>query len=124
MHKRLLITGAALAGFGVAIGAFGAHGLREILEANGRVATFETGVRYHMYHAIALLIVGILNKLQPNKLSATAGLLFFLGILFFSGSLYTMSITGINWLGAITPIGGVLFISGWTSLILYLIRNY
>ncbi len=124
MAKKILIIGATLAGLGVAIGAFGAHGLQDLLVANERVQTFETGVRYHMYHAIAILITGLLMKEVPKKLLNTIGYLFLGGILFFSGSLYTMSITGINWLGAITPIGGVLFITGWTLLVFYFIRNY
>lgn len=98
----------------VGIGAFGAHGLEPTLEANGRTETFETAVKYHFYHALAILALAIWLQIQPQLtfLKSVMGLLV-LGILIFSGSLYVLSLTGINWLGAITPIGGVAFIVGW-----------
>lgn len=98
----------------VGIGAFGAHGLEPTLEANGRTETFETAVKYHFYHALAILALAIWLQVQPQHgfLKSVMGLLA-LGILIFSGSLYVLSLTGINWLGAITPIGGVAFIAGW-----------
>ncbi|EMS33601.1 hypothetical protein C943_04480 [Mariniradius saccharolyticus AK6] len=98
----------------VGIGAFGAHGLEPTLEANGRTETFETAVKYHFYHSLAILALAIWLQVQPKHtfLKSVMGLLV-LGILIFSGSLYVLSLTGINWLGAITPIGGVAFIAGW-----------
>jgi uncharacterized membrane protein YgdD (TMEM256/DUF423 family) len=105
-------------GLAVILGAFGAHGLESILESNGRTETFETAVKYHFYHSLAILAVGIWQRLeQKNSFLQRAGILFAIGILIFSGSLYILSLTGITWLGAITPIGGVFFIIGWVFLI-------
>ncbi len=108
---------AALNGFiAVALGAFAAHGLKNSLTPD-LLSTFQTGVQYHMYHALALFGVGLLALHFPgNTLLRVSGYLFLLGILFFSGSLYTLSLTGVRWLGAITPIGGVLFLAGWATL--------
>jgi uncharacterized membrane protein YgdD (TMEM256/DUF423 family) len=121
--KTTLITGAIVAGLGVAIGAFGAHGLKEILAENNREATFELAVRYQFYHAFALLITGLLmNHFSPERLKYAA--LFFLGgILFFSGSLYVLSLTGLTLLGAVTPIGGVFFIVGWVLFVRSLLKK-
>ncbi|SMD44141.1 Uncharacterized membrane protein YgdD, TMEM256/DUF423 family [Aquiflexum balticum DSM 16537] len=106
-----------LGGLAVAIGAFGAHGLEAILESNARTETFETAVKYHFYHALAILAVGIWQRSEPVvKRLNTVVWMFFIGILIFSGSLYVLSLTGISWLGAITPIGGVAFILGWGLL--------
>lgn len=108
-----------LGGLAVAIGAFGAHGLAAILESTGRTETFETAVKYHFYHALAILVIGVWQRFEPNiKNLNTAVWMFFIGILIFSGSLYVLSLTGIAWLGAITPIGGVAFILGWGFLAL------
>ncbi len=115
-HKTILITGALLAALGVMIGAFGAHGLTKILTENGRTETFETGVKYHMYHSFGLLITGIILFNVQSKYINLAGLFFLIGILIFSGSLYILSLTNIKWLGAITPIGGLFLIAGWLSL--------
>ena len=123
MSKNILITGAILGGLAVAIGAFGAHALNPILTENGRVATFETAVQYHMFHTLALLLVGILSKEKTHQLLQWVGYLFFFGILIFSGSLYVLSITNITILGAITPLGGVAFIGGWILLIIYLYKS-
>jgi uncharacterized membrane protein YgdD (TMEM256/DUF423 family) len=114
--RSILLTGVFTAGLGVAIGAFGAHGLKEILAAHNREATFELAVRYQFYHAIALLITGLLmNQIQATSLRYAA-VFFLTGILFFSGSLYVLSLTGLTILGAITPVGGLLFILGWIFL--------
>lgn len=99
----------------VVIGAFGAHGLKEILTQNKTLEVFQTAVRYQMFHSIALIITGILIHLNIVE-SKFPTYLFLGGILVFSGSLYILSITGIKWLGAITPIGGLLFILGWGFL--------
>ncbi|MBW3130954.1 DUF423 domain-containing protein [Hymenobacter profundi] len=120
MTARLILQLAALLGaLGVSIGAFGAHGLRTMLEATGRFDTFETAVRYQFYHTLSLLAVGILLYVRPELrlLGTTAGL-WLGGILIFSGSLYVLCFTGIKWLGAVTPLGGLLFIAGWITLLL------
>lgn len=116
--KADFIRIAAIAGAtAVGIGAFGAHGLESILEANSRLDTFETAVRYHFYHALALLVVAIWHHLQPKrKILEKSMWSFLIGIIIFSGSLYVLSLTGITWLGAITPLGGVAFIVGWLFL--------
>lgn len=113
-HNHYIQLAAILGMLAVGIGAFGAHGLEPILEANGRTETFETAVKYHFYHALAILSLAIWLHVQPQHgfLKSVIGLLL-LGILIFSGSLYVLSLSGINWLGAITPIGGVAFIAGW-----------
>ncbi|GGG48261.1 DUF423 domain-containing protein [Hymenobacter glacieicola] len=120
MTARLVLQLAALLGaLGVGIGAFGAHGLRKMLEASGRFETFETAVRYQFYHALALLAVGILLHVKPELRSlGTVAWLWLGGVLVFSGSLYVLCLTGITKLGAVTPIGGVLLIAGWVVLLL------
>lgn len=120
MNGKQIIQIAAVFGvLAVGIGAFGAHGLKEILNETGRTATFETGVKYHFYHSLAIFIIGILALVKPawSRLSAAA-IFMALGILLFSGSLYILSLTGLTWLGAITPLGGVAFISGWITVFL------
>jgi len=112
-----------MAGLGVGIGAFGAHGLKPLLTANGRLETFELAVRYQFYHAFALLITGIVMQFFPNRAFRWASILFLAGILIFSGSLYTLSLTGITVLGAITPLGGVAYIGGWAFFIAGLMRR-
>ncbi|MDQ4139281.1 MAG: DUF423 domain-containing protein [Bacteroidota bacterium] len=100
------------------IGAFGAHSLRSTLEAAQRLETFETAVRYQMYHTLAIFLIGLLQIHFPVKQLRTASLLLLLGILVFSGSLYVLCLSGITVLGAITPFGGILFIAGWLYLFL------
>lgn len=115
MDRTFLLAG-AIAGFiAVAFGAFGAHGLRGRLTPD-MLAVFETGVRYHMYHALALLLTAALAPQAPGKAIAAAGWLFVAGIVLFSGSLYVLAVTGVTALGAITPIGGVAFLAGWAAL--------
>ena len=104
-----------MCGLGVLLGAFGAHGLRERVTPE-MLAVFETGVRYHLVHGLALLGVAWAASRWPNTWVGAAGWLFVAGIVVFSGSLYVLSVTGIRWLGAITPIGGVAFILGWVLL--------
>jgi len=108
--------GAIAAAIGVMLGAFGAHGLRSRVDSD-LLVIFETGVRYHMYHAIGLLAVGWAASRWPGGLVTASGWLFLVGILVFSGSLYVMTLTGARWLGAITPIGGLAFLIGWACLI-------
>ena len=107
-----------MAGLGVAAGAFGAHGLAKTLTPDS-LDTFETAVRYQMYHAFGLLVVGLALAQWPeaSNFFTAAGWAFFIGVCLFSGSLFLLSITGIRWLGAITPIGGVAFVLGWLLLI-------
>lgn len=108
-------TGAVLCGVGVLVGAFGAHGLRDRVAAD-MLAVFETGVRYHLIHALGVLAVSWAASRWPSAWVSAAGWLFIAGILLFSGSLYLLAITGTRWLGAITPVGGVCFLIGWAAL--------
>lgn len=102
----------------VALGAFGAHGLKNKLTTD-MLAIYNTAVHYHMIHALGLIAAGIVAQwLAGSSMLNWAGWSFFVGILFFSGSLYILSVTGIKWLGAITPIGGVAFLIGWLMLAL------
>lgn len=101
----------------VALGAFGAHALRQRLSTE-MLSIFETGVRYQFYHALALLAVAWLSERHPGNLVQASGWAFTLGIVIFSGSLYLLSATGVRWLGAITPIGGLAFLAGWALLFL------
>ncbi|MBC1405369.1 DUF423 domain-containing protein [Listeria welshimeri] len=114
--KKTIITGAVFAGLAVLLGAFGAHALKDVL---GRYAsTWETGVQYQMFHAVGILIIGLLMEKQTSRLYNWVAILFSVGIVFFSGSLYVLSISKVTVLGAITPIGGVCFVVGWFLLIL------
>lgn len=123
MNHIFLTIASALGLFGVAIGAFGAHALKDLLLKNGRLDTFDTGVKYQFYHALALLGVGILLKVfGEDKYLVWAGWLFVSGVVIFSGSLYVLSLTNTKWLGAITPIGGVFFIAGWVCLFCYSLK--
>jgi uncharacterized membrane protein YgdD (TMEM256/DUF423 family) len=108
-------VGAVAMFLAVALGAFGAHGLRQRL-APEMLAVFEVGVRYHVYHALALFAVAWAADRSPGGLAQAAGWAFVLGIIVFSGSLYLLSVTGVRWLGAVTPIGGVAFLTGWALL--------
>ena len=114
---KLFITLASLSAMlAVVFGAFGAHGLRNRLD-DYAMGVFETAVQYHFYHSLALLAVGLLALSQPQTaLLKSSGWLFCIGILVFSGSLYLLGITGVRWLGAITPLGGLAFIAGWGCL--------
>ena len=115
MDKTFLLLGALAAFLAVALGAFGAHGLRGRLSPE-MLSVFQTGVQYHMYHALALILVsGIMGRMS-GWLIQTAGWCFVAGIVFFSGSLYLLAVTGVTILGAITPIGGLLFLAGWACL--------
>ena len=103
---------------GVALGAFGVHGLKDALSAEGK-QTYQTAVLYHLIHGLALLAVGWLALLKPNEaMVRNAGWAFVLGIVLFSGSLYLLSVTGIRKLGIITPFGGLAFLLGWLCLAL------
>jgi len=124
MDKTFFGLGSALAGIAVALGAFGAHALRERLDER-LLANFETGARYQMYHALALLAVAwAVARFPGSQLPVLAGWLFVAGIVIFSGSLYLLALTGQRWLGAITPFGGVAFIAGWACLVLAVLRAH
>ena len=113
--QQFLVLGTILAGSGVAAGAFGAHALKEILDAP-MLQVFETATRYLMYHAFGLCIVSWAIDRYPEQRLQKSGWLFLIGILLFSGSLYGVSLAGIRWLGAVTPVGGLAFIAGWILL--------
>jgi uncharacterized membrane protein YgdD (TMEM256/DUF423 family) len=115
MEKIFAGLGALSAVIAVAAGAFGAHLLRPRLTAD-LLAVFETGARYQMYHALALLAVAWVESRWPGTAIQIAGWSFIAGTLLFSGSLYILSLTGTRWFGAITPLGGVLFLAGWVAL--------
>ena len=115
MDKAFALAGALSAFIAVAAGAFGAHALRARLPAD-LLAVFETGARYQMYHALALLAVAWASNHWPGTPLRLAGWLFIGGTLLFSGSLYVLALTGARWLGAITPLGGLLFLAGWAAL--------
>lgn len=115
---------AAVFGFlGVGLGAFGAHGLEDVLRANGRMETWDTAVLYQLVHALLLVALGILARLQPAKLLTVATWLAAAGICIFSGSLYVLALTNVKWLGAITPLGGLSFLVAWALLFIYAIRQ-
>jgi uncharacterized membrane protein YgdD (TMEM256/DUF423 family) len=116
MASLALFMAAILGFFAVALGAFGAHGLKASLSAE-MMAVYQTAVQYHFYHCLALLVVGLLMHSGVQHLSLRiAAVLFFLGVLVFSGSLYALAITEIKILGAITPIGGLMFLIAWACL--------
>ena len=117
MDRFFFIAGALSAFVAVALGAFAAHGLRARLSPE-LLATFETGVRYEMYHALALLGVAWAYSRWPGTLVIASGWLFIAGTLLFSGSLYVLALSGVRWIGAITPLGGLAFLAGWVCLVL------
>lgn len=128
MHKLFLVLGTVLAGLAVILGAFGAHGLKKLVGPE-TVSTYQTGVQYQMYHAFALLIIGILYERWQSNLLNFAGFFFLAGILLFSGSLYflaslkAMNKVGLSGVGLITPVGGLFFIVGWILLLLTILRK-
>ncbi|MEQ1438424.1 DUF423 domain-containing protein [Fontimonas sp. SYSU GA230001] len=123
MGKVFLVIGAAYGLIGVALGAFGAHALRARLPAD-LLAVWKTAVEYQLVHALALLAVGLLLRQHGSAgLLQPAGACFAGGVLLFSGSLYALSLSGVRVLGAITPLGGVLFLAGWALLLLAALRT-
>lgn len=118
MMTKYVKIGAIAAMLAVAIGAFGAHGLKDKL-ADDMLDVYETGVHYHMFHAVGILLVALLHdRLPGRKLVLWSARLLLVGIVLFSGSLYALAISGVDALGAITPLGGVAFIAGWICLAL------
>jgi uncharacterized membrane protein YgdD (TMEM256/DUF423 family) len=128
MHRGFLLTGTILGALSVALGAFGAHGLKQIVPPE-TVASFETAVRYQFYHVFALIATGILYEKFPDKWLRWAGNCFITGIILFSGSLYLLTVmkatdtVGLKGIGIVTPIGGVFFILGWLLLFFALLKK-
>ena len=128
MHKTFLSLGALFGGIAVALGAFGAHSLKNIVSSDV-VSVFQTGVQYQMYHTLALLVVAIVYERLPNQWIRWSGYLFSFGILLFSGSLYLITALKAEeksipvFIGAVTPLGGLLFILGWLSLLIGLFKR-
>ncbi len=121
--QKFFIQFAAISGLvAVSLGAFGAHALKDKLTSSGYLETFQTAVNYQFYHTLAILFVGILAEKYPFTWITYAGFSMMLGILLFSGSLYILSISGIKWLGAVTPLGGLAFIIGWFLLFLSIFK--
>jgi uncharacterized membrane protein YgdD (TMEM256/DUF423 family) len=118
MQKLFIIVGAISGALSVALGAFGAHAFKDALLASGRADTFETAVKYQMYHSLALILLGLLLAHFDHKFLQYAGYSYMIGVFIFSGSLYLLCATGISKLGAITPIGGVFLIAAWILLAL------
>lgn len=122
MYTLFIKIAACLAMVGVILGAFAAHALKSLVTDTTTLSVFETGVRYHLYHALALLLVGILYSAYPNIFIKVAGYLFIAGIVLFSGSLYLLTYIKATaaaqylWVGAITPLGGLCFIAGWATI--------
>jgi uncharacterized membrane protein YgdD (TMEM256/DUF423 family) len=128
--RKWLAVGAVLGAIAVGCGAFGAHGLRSRFAVGGvvsedgerRLANWETAAKYQMYHALAVLVVGVLARGKRSQLIDAAGASFVLGTVIFSGCLYALVLTGQRWLGAVVPIGGMLLIAGWVCLAVATLR--
>ena len=122
MEKTFLIVATFFGGLAVALGAFGAHGLQDLV-TEARLQTFETAVRYQMYHALALFAVVGLMRWTPSPLLGWAGWLLIAGVLIFSGSLYLLVFTNASWLGAVARIGGTAMIAGWLLMLIAVLRS-
>jgi uncharacterized membrane protein YgdD (TMEM256/DUF423 family) len=129
MHRKFLINGSILAGLAVAFGAFGAHGLQQLTSDEKILNGFRTGVQYQGYHALALLLVAVIFQQFPNKWIKWSGTCFITGIILFSGSLYILTLLkvqgsyGVRLVGALTPLGGLIFIAGWIFLLLGMLKK-
>ena len=129
MHKRHLIAAAVFGGLAVAFGAFGAHSLANITSDEKILHGFQTGVQYQLYHALALLAIGILYEKNPGKWLKWAGYFFIAGIILFSGSLYLLTFlkiqesSAVKFVGPVTPLGGIFFIAGWLFLLMAVIKG-
>ena len=121
MDKIFLLFGCALTGSGVALGAFGAHGLRKSLSPE-MMSVYQTGVLYQLVHGVALLVVGLVARHYGGSLIVSAGWALLLGTVLFSGSLYVLSVSSIRYIGLLTPLGGLAFIIGWTLLFVGILR--
>ena len=120
--KKILIAGAILMALGVLLGAFGAHALKNSLTPE-MLAVYKTAVEYQFYHSLGLLLIGLIGYHVQSKWLNWSGILLFVGVILFSGSLYALTITGIKVLGAITPIGGLAFVAGWICLAIGILKN-
>lgn len=123
MAKLFLILSSLSGTLAVALGAFGAHALKAKLTAEGTLDTYQTAVQYQFYHTLGLLVIALLLTRYDSSWLSYAGYSMTAGILIFSGSLYILCFTGMKWLGAITPIGGLAFIAGWVCLLLFAIKT-
>ncbi|RUO77303.1 DUF423 domain-containing protein [Idiomarina seosinensis] len=121
MSQLFLIIAAVLGGSAVMLGAFAAHGLKSRL-SDTLLSAFETGVSYQFYHALALFILALWLKQSHSVWLIASGYLWLAGVILFSGSLYALALTGVKWFGPITPLGGLLFIVGWISLLVGAIK--
>lgn len=121
-RKGFLMWGALSGGIAVAAGAFGAHALADKLPAD-RLAVFETAARYQMYHALALLAISCRPASVQSRRLVVAGVLFVVGTVLFSGSLYALALTGIRGFGAVTPVGGVSWLAAWAMLVVAAARG-
>jgi uncharacterized membrane protein YgdD (TMEM256/DUF423 family) len=122
MSRTILMSASIFLIFAVAIGAFGAHALKSQLSSE-MMQIYKTGVEYHFYHALGLLLTGVLSVSMPSRLLKWSAFFLAAGIFLFSGSLYVLAITGIKWLGALTPLGGLSFIAGWVLLFVAVVRK-
>lgn len=121
---KLFLSIASISGMlAVGLGAFGAHAQKAKLETNGYLSTYQTAVQYHFYHTLTLLFIALLLTKIPSAWLTYSGYCMMIGMVLFSGSLYTLSISGIKWLGAITPIGGLFFILGWLFLLIAVLKS-
>lgn len=121
-NQQILLTGAVFMALGVLFGAFGAHALKKILSPD-MLVVFNTGVEYQFYHALGLLLIGLIGFRVESKWLSWAGIFLVFGIIIFSGSLYALSVSEIKILGAITPIGGLAFVAGWICLAVAILRK-
>jgi uncharacterized membrane protein YgdD (TMEM256/DUF423 family) len=122
LDRLFLVLGAGSAFIAVAAGAFGAHALKARLTPE-MLAVFEVGARYQMYHALALIACAWAVTKWPGTLTTAAGWLFVCGTVLFSGTLYALALTGVRWLGAITPLGGLAFLAGWLCLVVAALKS-
>lgn len=121
-YRRMLMLAAISLFAAVALGAFGAHGLRQRLDEH-MLSVYQTGVQYHFWHGLGLALLAVLARLHPeSRLLCWAGSLMLGGILVFSGSLYALAVTGVTWLGAITPLGGMAFLAAWVLVAVFAYR--
>ncbi|MCH8231166.1 MAG: DUF423 domain-containing protein [Bacteroidetes bacterium] len=123
MQKIILLIASALGAVAVMLGAFGAHSFKSILEANGTLETFNTAVKYHFFHTLAMILVALLMDRYASKLLEYSAISMLAGIILFSGSLYILALSGVTKWGAVAPFGGLAFIIGWVMLFAGVYRN-